>query len=178
METNQSNMHTKSQLRRLVGEQMGSWLWGRRSGKPKAERVTAILEFRRLRAMFNAGQFVDEVNARGNTVHRDIDADRMVGFKGNSRYVYDTMLCSDKGWQQYDTDQDAPYFGCWVHLEKRMTMCYCEGDRTLVVCPTVETFKAELADMERFYGPTPATLTHLLNGQVTKYVVARPAVAA
>ena len=178
MEANETKKLTKNQLRRAIGEQLGNWLWGRRSKKPKSERVQAILEYRRLRASLDAGQYVDELNARGNIVHRDIDADLLLGFKGGSRYPYDQKLCAS-GWKQYDTDQDAPYFGCWVHIEKRMTMCYCEGDRILVICPTMETLKAELDNMAQFYGPPPAAFIHVDNNRcVTHIIEARPAVAA
>ena len=177
MSNNQTSL-TKSNLRKKMHESLGSWLWARHSKKAKHERVVHAVEYRRLRRMLSTGEYVDEVNGRGNIVLRDIDADLSLGFKSGSRYAYDSKLC-EAGWKQYDTDQDASYFGCWVHLEQRKTMCYYEGDRILVVCPTTESFKAELEDMERFYGPAPAAFTHYAtDGQVTQVFDPRPSVAA
>ncbi len=45
-----------------------------------------------------------EVNERGNTVFRS--------FHSTERYRFDFRLCTkEKGWTQYDTNQDAWYFG-------------------------------------------------------------------
>lgn len=98
-----------------------------------------------------AREFTEEINARGNTVYRFFR-------QGAERYHWDFGPCREKyGWKQYDTSQDAPYFGVWVHLGRRLTLTYAEGDVTLVKCPTVETLRAELKDMERCYGPAPAS---------------------
>jgi hypothetical protein len=136
MEPVQTQVPTKSKLRRAIAEQYGSWLWGQRSRKPKAERVANVLEYRRLRSQLNAGQYVEEINARGNVVHRDIDADLLLGFVGHSSYAYDNFLLK-RGWRQWETENDAGFFACYVHLEKRLT-----------------AMAAELLDMELFYGPT------------------------
>jgi ABC-type transport system substrate-binding protein len=61
----------------------------------------------------------------------------------------------EKGWKQYDTSQDAWYFGVWVHPEKRVIITYAEGDITVVRCPTNESYHAELKSMAEFYGPPP-----------------------
>lgn len=89
-----------------------------------------------------------EVNERGNTVFRS--------FHSTERYRFDFQLCTtSKGWKQYDTDQDAWYFGVWVHVEKRVILTYAEGDISVVKCPTEESYHAELAHMAGFYGPPP-----------------------
>jgi hypothetical protein len=88
------------------------------------------------------------VNDRGNTVYP--------GSHHSERYEFDFERCkASDGWTQYDTDQDAWYFGVWVHEAERLTFTYAEGDITLVECPTEESFRAELADMARCYGPPP-----------------------
>ena len=87
------------------------------------------------------------INTRGNTVYTEFVGD-------SSRYPYDAKLVP-MGFQQYDTDQDAWYFGCWVHVGKREVWTYAEGDLSVVRCPTVESFKAELAHMAAFYGDPP-----------------------
>lgn len=85
------------------------------------------------------------VNERGNAVARE--------FAPADRYVYDFKICTPaKGWEQYDTDQDAHYFGVWVNKARRQVFTYCEGDLVCVTCPTVESFNAEIAYMNAYYG--------------------------
>jgi hypothetical protein len=88
-------------------------------------------------------------NGRGNTVHPGSQPQ-------GDRYLFDFRVCAPAfGWVQYDTDQDASYFGVWVHAEERLTFTYCEGDLSLVQCETEESFQAELKDMARCYGSPP-----------------------
>ena len=88
------------------------------------------------------------------------------------RYMFDFERCNSKdGWKQYDTDQDASYFGVWVHLKRHLVVTFAEGDLTLVVCYDDEAMKTELKSMGEFYGdPPPAfkvidveanTITHI-----------------
>lgn len=109
-----------------------------------------------------------EINKRGNQIKR--------GFDHTDRYKFDFGMCShDKGWVQYDTDQDAWYFGVWVHPEKRLIFTYAEGDTSLVTCPTIESYKAELKSMAEFYGDPPPAFRAISNdGQVTHYYDTRP----
>lgn len=86
-------------------------------------------------------------NERGNEV-----TNAFVG--STDRYVYDDKLCK-QGFEQFDTDQDAHYFGMWVSREHMATVTYAEGDLTLVACASAETFKAEIADAEKFFGKAP-----------------------
>lgn len=98
-----------------------------------------------------------EQNSRGNLIFRAEEADSHLSIpRGESRYHYDCNLGPD--WQQYDTKQDAWYFGVWVDTKGRRVFSYCEGDRTLVECPSKESLSAELTDMEQFYGPQPPAL--------------------
>ena len=103
-----------------------------------------------------------EINDRGNEVFR--------GFSPGDRYQYDFGPCSrQKGWTQYDTDQDAHYFGVWVHVKDRMVFTYCEGDTILVKCPSLESFRAELSSMAEFYGdPPPAMRVIDADGSLTE----------
>lgn len=115
-------------------------------------------------------------NERGNLV-RDLTPRRVNG----SRYDFDNMLvwpgCKRyAGWAQYDTNQDAEYFGVWVNVERRLTLTYAEGDVKMVYCPTVESFRAEMEDAARFYGPTPPAFIVIDRaGTVTKVYDQRPA---
>jgi hypothetical protein len=70
-----------------------------------------------------------------------------------SRYPFDEVLCRD-GWIQFNTDQDASYFGVWVHYAKQQTVTYCEGDISLVICKTPEEYDQEIKEMESFYEVT------------------------
>lgn len=110
-----------------------------------------------------------ETNKHGNIVTRS--------FADLDRYHFDVNVCSaSKGWKQYDTDQDAWYFGVWVNPEKLLTMSYAEGDVTLVTCISEESYHAELKEMAEFYGnPPPAFKAYnLKNNTVTHIYDERP----
>lgn len=115
------------------------------------------------------GEEKSETSAHGCTVTRSFHPNY-------DRYQFDMGHCSSEdGWEQYDTDQDAWYFGVWVRLSTRETVTYAEGDITHVVAPTDEAFKAELANMAEFYGePPPAFRMILGDGQLVEVTGARP----
>ena len=70
-------------------------------------------------------------------------------FAPADRYLYDFGLCSlSNGWAQIDTRQDASYFGTWIHPEKRLIFCYCEGDTTLTQSETDEELVAEFKKID------------------------------
>ena len=98
------------------------------------------------------------------TIERGFDLD-------GSRYRYDASLTADAGWQQYDTDQDAWYFGVWVNLKTLQTFTYAEGDTAMVTVTTEEEMKQELLDVEEFYGMQPPAF-HLMtfDGKPDLYV--------
>jgi hypothetical protein len=86
-----------------------------------------------------------ETNSRGNQVERS--------FLPTERYRWDfDEKLTAAGWEQYDTDQDAWYFGVWVNKKTLQIRSYAEGDITLVTCPDVEHFNAEIKSMNEFYG--------------------------
>ncbi len=92
-----------------------------------------------------------ERNKQGNIVERS--------YGHGDRYRFDFKDCTRKdGWLQYDTEQDAWYFGVWVHPEKMEIVTYAEGDITRVKCETRELFKAEIKEMNEFYGEVPASI--------------------
>lgn len=106
-------------------------------------------------------------NERGNLVLNEL--------AGGARYVWDEALLRD-GWEQYDTEDDASYFGVWVHLADRSIFTFAEGDILLVVCRTDEAFEAELDHMAAFYGkPPPAfTVVDPEKRTITKHIFERP----
>ncbi len=110
-----------------------------------------------------------EVNNRGNTVFRH--------FHHTERYRFDFQICiRERGWSQYDTKQDAWYFGVWVHPEKRVILTYAEGDITVTKCPNEESYHAELKYMAEFYGPPPPAFVTIdyPSGKRTEYFDKRP----
>ena len=110
-----------------------------------------------------------ETNERGNRIQRTFHF-------GRERYRYDFELCKHAdGWLQYETNQDASYFGVWVHPERREIVTFAEGDETRVFCPTVDSYHAELADMAEFYGPPPPAFRTIdADGTLTEYYDRRP----
>ena len=84
-------------------------------------------------------------NERGSTVvHRHRDADRyLFDFDDDFRAA---------GWLQFDTNQDAWYYGVWVNPRLLRTLSYCEGDVYFVVCPDAEHYNAEIKAMCEFHG--------------------------
>jgi hypothetical protein len=108
------------------------------------------------------------INSLGNTIQDSFYLNR-------ERYHYDENLGAD--WAQYDTDQDAWYFGVWVNAITRQVMTWAEGDESLTTCPTVESFQAELDSMAECYGPAPAAVRALsLDGSKTEIFDERPGV--
>lgn len=94
----------------------------------------------------------------------------------SDRYQFDFKLCTrNNGWRQFDTDQDAHYFGVWVHIERRLTVTYCEGDVSIVWAPSVNHLRAELQAAEKFYGaPPPAFVVLGSDGTRTDIYDKRP----
>jgi hypothetical protein len=157
----------KTEARRLWGEAYGNWYWANRhKGHPefiggshtKAERVAFILDMRRYRILMRTAP--PEQDKLGNTIYRDEDADKFLKIPtvqrgSDERYRYDFNYLKPPAWAQYDTDQDAWYFGIWVNTAERMVFTYAEGDRSLTICPDDEHLRAELKHMADFYGPPP-----------------------
>jgi hypothetical protein len=84
-------------------------------------------------------------NERGNTIYR--------AFLPSERYRID--FADDftaEGWLQFDTDQDAEYFGVWVNPVSFRTLTYAEGDWSIVECHDAGHYNSEVADAIRFYG--------------------------
>lgn len=69
-------------------------------------------------------------------------------FAPADRYVYDFRMCTYAlGWAQFDTRQDASYYGNWVNPTSREFFSYCEGDTTHSLCETDEEFTATVRAM-------------------------------
>lgn len=109
-----------------------------------------------------------DTNERGNLVTSAFT-------DGLNRYFFDDRVYRrGAGWQQWDTSQDASYFGVWVHRDLRQVLTFAEGDITVVECPDDEHFKAEIESMERCYGEAPPAAVGIdVDGSVTKYYSGR-----
>ncbi len=57
-----------------------------------------------------------------------------------------------EGWEQFDTDQDAHYFGVWFNREQFLTLTYAEGDWSLIECHDAERYNHEVRRAIDFYG--------------------------
>lgn len=159
----------------MIQEAFGEYRHSRHLAQDKRARVQLALRYRSLRKRLLAREYREETNDRGNQVLRDWFADQHLRIRGGSRYVYDNRLLA-QGWEQYDTDQDASYFGVWVNRELRAIATFAEGDRSVVICVTRASFGAELAHMADFYGPPPPAFRVIDVGDatVTHILVARP----
>jgi hypothetical protein len=90
-------------------------------------------------------------------------------FYDRDRYLFDFAPGFLDEWMQFDTDQDAHYFGTWINKERRFVLSYCEGDISLVLCKDDEHFDAEVGSMCQFYTSSPAFVTVDEDGTVTKF---------
>ena len=106
----------------------------------------------------------EEKNERGNQVERHF-------LLNAERYRWDfSEKFNAAGWEQYDTSQDAWYFGVWINKKLLKTQTYAEGDLTIVTCPDVEHFNAEIQSMNEFYEPGFIAKTIDLDGKMTTYI--------
>jgi len=89
----------------------------------------------------------------------------------SDRYYFDFELCTrDKGWTQFDTDQDAWYFGVWVHRQNLCVLTYAEGDVSIEGYPDRASFESAIDAMCSFYGQPPPAFTVVdADGAVTEH---------
>jgi hypothetical protein len=106
-------------------------------------------------------------------------------FLDANRYLFDfstgfkafTDVDKADGWQQYDTTQDAWYFGVWVNTKHRIVLTYAEGDVIVDRFEDDAELSAELERLEAFYGsPPPAAIVIDDDGSRTDYYDKRPTV--
>lgn len=90
-----------------------------------------------------------------------------------TRYLFDAI--KEPGWKQYDTSNDAWYFGTWVNLGSMEILQYVEGDIALTRHLNKEAMKVALDKMAKLYGiPPPAFIAYNLDGQRMEYFDVRP----
>lgn len=96
-------------------------------------------------------------------------------FLNRDRYHYDFRECIPAlGWEQWDTDQDAWYFGIWVNIDQNKILCWAEGDEMVYECGTRERFMLEIADLEAFHGSAPPFARGINDEGITEYYRPRP----
>lgn len=90
-----------------------------------------------------------------------------------TRYQFDANLLPE-GFRQWDTEQDASYFGVWVHPERMVIITFAEGDFIRQEADNRDEFRAELARMVEVYGPAPHYMSTIdADGTLTRYVETR-----
>lgn len=104
-----------------------------------------------------------ETNERGNRIERSSIA-------GADRYIFDFGECNpESGWKQFDTDEDASYFGVWVHPERLETLTFAEGDITRVFCADEAGYRGEIEDLYACYNRAPAFRSISEDGTLTEH---------
>jgi hypothetical protein len=76
-------------------------------------------------------------------------------------YIEEERYCIDfgmlaEGWEQFDTQQDAPYFGVWTHGGLLEVLTCCEGDWTLSRYAERADYDRALVELRDYYGAAPA----------------------
>ncbi|MFM5322087.1 hypothetical protein ACET9O_21100 [Aeromonas caviae] len=135
------------------------------NGRSRAKALTLL---RRVKKALKVGRISLALTGTGCHIDR--------GSHQADRYYYDRTLLA-QGWQQYDTDEDAWYFGTWIHTEKLETFTYAEGDTSHVIAPNVEAFSAELARLYLYHPQAPAFISiDPQAGVVTRHFERKPEV--
>ncbi len=94
----------------------------------------------------------------------------LVGHIDGDRYMFDHHLKASDGWMQYDTAQDASYFGVWVNPKRMATITFAEGDVSIVICKTPKAYNAEIEKMNEFYEASPFMAVIESDGKVVEFV--------
>ncbi|MGL5092190.1 MAG: hypothetical protein ACRC8B_14900 [Aeromonas sobria] len=131
-------------------------------------RAKALKLQRRVKKAHKAGRIPLELTVTGCRIDR--------GSHQADRYYYDRTLLA-QGWQQYDTEEDAWYFGIWINTETLETFTYAEGDTNHVIAPNVGAFRSELARLYQYHPQAPAFISiDPEAGVMTRHFEAKPEV--
>jgi len=103
--------------------------------------------------------------------HTDEGYDVCRSFFSTERYRWDfDEMFREDGWMQYDTNQDASYFGVWVNPKLLSVFTYAEGDLTLVVCPDAAAYNKKIEEMNEFYTEGYIAKAFDMDGTMTVYI--------
>lgn len=68
------------------------------------------------------------------------------------RYAFDFGFCrGSAGWCQFDTTEDASYFGMWINPITLQVCGFLEGDIVVSLHDSAESFRREVVEMIGFY---------------------------
>lgn len=83
------------------------------------------------------------------------------------RYLFDFRICTAaKGWAQFDTRQDAAYYGNWINPTSLELMSYAEGDVTRHTCESPAEFVAQVRSLAAWHlenDGKPARIDDMMN---------------
>jgi len=106
----------------------------------------------------------ETINEQGHRTRKAfLDADR---------YLFDFNL--DGEWEQFDTEDDAAYFGVWLNKAKLRTLAYIEGDLIFTQCVDAAGYDAKISALCAFHQAAPA-FVGIKPASVTKYYQDRSA---
>lgn len=107
----------------------------------------------------------DTESERGVKKHRFLPSGEF------SRYFFDAVVCTpERGWEQFDTDQDFAHYGVWVNRSAMQVVTYAEGDVYFFQASGREAFAAEIADLCSFHKKQPPAYTaYGEDGTVTNF---------
>jgi hypothetical protein len=89
----------------------------------------------------------------------------------SSRYRVEAVVCpSSDGWIQFDTDQDAWYYGVWVNPSLKSIVTYAEGDLHITTSQTNEQWNEEVDSLLEFHQEEPIVASAMSeDGTWTQY---------
>ncbi|MGL5525087.1 MAG: hypothetical protein ACRDCY_15025 [Aeromonas veronii] len=135
------------------------------NGRSQTKALTLL---RRVKKAHKVGRIPLELTATGCRIDR--------GSHQADRYYYDRTLLA-QGWQQYDTEEDAWYYGIWINTRTLETFTYAEGDTSHVMAPNVEVFRSELARLYQYHPQAPAFISiDVKAGSITHHFETKPEV--
>ncbi|WP_119327787.1 hypothetical protein [Cysteiniphilum halobium] len=89
--------------------------------------------------------------------------------ENGDRYYYDDKLCFNGDYEQFDTDQDAWYFGVWVNKKTMTIVTYAEGDETTIQCENTEEYNSEIKKLCEFYKENRYAAAIDIAGNMTEF---------
>ena len=116
--------------------------------------------------------YVPEDEYRGDReTERGMSKSRFLPSGEFSRYFFDGVVCTpERGWEQFDTDQDFAHYGVWVNKSAMQVVTYAEGDVYFFQASGREAFAAEIADLCSFHKKQPpAYIAYGEDGTVTEF---------
>lgn len=118
--------------------------------------------------------FVGAITSEATILASDLTASGKAGCEVRTiiheidRYVVDFATdFRSEGWQQFDTDQDASYFGVWLNPRTFQVLQYAEGDWQLIDCHDRDRYRGEVQRLIDFHAPGEIATVIDADGTVT-----------